>query len=96
MATEMELNQQIKDRNRLMQSLTNITPDTDQVLRIEQLREFAKNLGTHLCFAIQPGRERSLAMTHLEETVMWGVKAILMEDPPAKTYQDFKKEQGIE
>lgn len=79
----------IRQRNRLMASLTNITPGPDEVKRIERVRMRAKELGSLIALDIAASREKSLAMTHLEETVMWAVKAILMEDPPAQATKNF-------
>ena len=38
----------------------------------------AKALGLAILDAVPPSRERSLAITHLEETVMWAVKALVL------------------
>ena len=63
----------------LERSLTN-QPPTPQamVYVIEFLRESAKALGLAILDAVPPSRERSLAITHLEETVMWAVKALVL------------------
>lgn len=63
----------------LERSLTNIKPSEDAIERIEQLREAAKSLGHQIIDLCPDGREKSLALTHLEETVMWGVKSIVLE-----------------
>jgi hypothetical protein len=63
----------------LERSLTNITPDVEQVGRIEALREDAKTLGRFIIEACPDSRERSLALTHLEDAVMWAVKSIVLE-----------------
>lgn len=64
---------------RIEESLTNVTPGTDQIERIEHLRENAKALAWSVTHNCQSSRERSLALTHLEETVMWAVKSIVLE-----------------
>jgi hypothetical protein len=65
-------------------SLTNVRPSAEAVERIELYRESAKVLVDIIFKAIPECRERSLAITHLEETVMWGVKAICLTDPEAR------------
>lgn len=47
---------------------------------IEHVRADAKQLlGTIVIYG-PPSRERSIALTHLEETVMWAVKSIVLAD----------------
>lgn len=58
-------------------SLTNQAPGPNATEAIEALRAVAKALAPYLA-ALPPSRERSLSITHLEETVMWGVKAIVL------------------
>lgn len=65
-------------------SLTNVRPSDEAIRRIEQFREQAKELVDVIFDVIPESRERSLACTHLEETVMWGVKAICLLDPEAR------------
>jgi len=65
--------------DRINRSLTNHPPESDAVVRrFEQVRQAAKHLGIAIAEATPPGREQSLAVTHLEETVMWAVKAIAL------------------
>lgn len=64
-------------------SLTNHTPSPAALARIEALREAGKGLVDLLFEAVPHSRERSLALTHLEETVMWAVKAVVLTDPDA-------------
>lgn len=59
-------------------SLTNHAPSDDQVKRIEDVRERAKLLGAAIIAASVDSRERSLALTHLEDTMMWAVKGIVL------------------
>jgi len=65
-------------------SLTNVRPSPEAIGRIEIVREKAKELVDLVFELIPESRERSLACTHLEETVMWGVKAICLYDPDAR------------
>lgn len=65
------------DFEKLEHSLTNHPPkDEDVIRRFEHLREAAKDLGREIFNSCPPSRERSLAITKLEETVMWAVKSI--------------------
>lgn len=66
------------DETRLLRSLTNISPTAEQIQEIEVLRAGAKRFGINLLAACPSGRERALAVTKLEECVMWAVKAILL------------------
>ena len=60
-------------------SLTNQSPTTEQIESIESIREGAKLVLGRILGLAPASRERSLALTHLEETVMWAVKAIVLE-----------------
>lgn len=60
-------------------SLTNHPPvDAAVVARFEEIREQAKALGVLIVDLVPVGREASLAVTHLEETVMWAIKGIAL------------------
>lgn len=63
----------------LKKSLYNQTPDAAQVILIEAFRDAAYVLGKHIVENVPPGRNRSLAITALEDTVMRSVKAILLD-----------------
>lgn len=67
--------------DRIVHSLTNHTPHHDQTNRIEAIREAAKTLAYEIAHYCPNSRERSLAVTHLEETVMWAVKSVVLEVP---------------
>ena len=64
---------------RIERSLTNVTPTADGIERIERVREVGKKLGTMIAMNCPLSREQSLALTHLEDAVMWAVKAIVLE-----------------
>lgn len=60
-------------------SLTNQPPTTDKVIqRMEIVREDAKQFLQVLYGNVPEGRELSIALTHLEETVMWAIKGIAL------------------
>ena len=77
---EERYDRQRKQYARIKRSLTNQPPGEDQIQRIEKLREVGKLLGESIIFSTEPSREQSLALTHLEETVMLAVKAIVLEE----------------
>ena len=55
-------------------------PTSAQTKQIEAVREKAKELHD-LLLSLPPGRERSLAVTKLEEVSMWANKGIVFADP---------------
>lgn len=65
-------------------SLTNVRPSAEAVKCIEALREEAKTLVDMIFEFVPECRERSLALTHLEEVTMGGVKGICLTDPDAR------------
>lgn len=64
----------------IYRSLTNVKPTADAMVGIERLRETAKKLADDILEYARTSREQSLALTHLEETVMWAVKAIVLQN----------------
>lgn len=62
-------------------SLTNITPNPEGIEKIEKIRAAAKETATVIFENVTNSRERSLAFTHLEETTMWAVKAVVLQNP---------------
>lgn len=69
-----------EELERTCKNLTNQTPDEDQIARIEGLREVAKLFAEKIYEATpRRSRERSLALTNLEQTTMWAVAAIARE-----------------
>lgn len=64
---------------RVLDSLTNQSPiDPGIVEHIENVRNYAKDLAAQIARSCPQSRERSLAFTKLEETVMWAVKGIIL------------------
>lgn len=61
---------------RLNNSFTYHAPKDDQPERYNLLRNLAKELAVELLKNIPDGRERSLAVTKLEECIMWANKGI--------------------
>jgi hypothetical protein len=62
----------------LFRSLTNITPSPLTIGEIEVVRNFAKDYGRKIIEFCPDSREKSLAKTKLEESVMWAVKAMVL------------------
>ena len=59
-------------------SMTNHTPTSQQVQVIERLRAEAKQLGAAILELTPASREQSLAITRLEESLMWSVKGCIL------------------
>lgn len=64
----------------LRASLTNHTPSPEQINRIEKLREIGHAYGVSIIEDTPQSRAQSIALTKLEESVMWAVKAIVLEE----------------
>jgi hypothetical protein len=54
-------------------------PDSEKVSSHEQVRGMSKTLARNLNVLLPDGREKSLAITHLEEVMMWSNAAIARE-----------------
>lgn len=59
-------------------SLSHHAPSEAQAKRIEKLRVAAKVFGAAI-EETMPTRERSLALTNLEQSLMWAIKGIILE-----------------
>lgn len=57
-------------------NMTNHRPTDSEIAEIERLREVAIGLGEHIESVCPPCRERSLAVTNLEQSLMWAVASI--------------------
>jgi len=66
--------------DKVAQSLTNHTPTPGTLGLIEGVRSLAKDLAHVITHSVKDRRERSLAITKLEETVMWAVKGLVLDD----------------
>jgi alkanesulfonate monooxygenase SsuD/methylene tetrahydromethanopterin reductase-like flavin-dependent oxidoreductase (luciferase family) len=70
---------------RVDHSLTNQPPAGDDVIEaFEELRDYFKNAGHAIVIFCPDGREKALALTHLEEMTMWAVKAIALNQEGAR------------
>jgi hypothetical protein len=61
-------------------SFTYHAPNPKQVLQYEKLREEAKKLAYIIAATCPDSREKSLAMTKLEEAIMFANKAVAHEE----------------
>lgn len=67
----------VSDFNR---STTNHTPTAQTIKEIEEYRTLIQKLAEIVIVAVPPSRARSITLTHLEDAVMWGVKAMILRD----------------
>lgn len=66
-------------------NMTNHTPTKDQIRDIEYLRACFINLVEDVRRNCPAGRELSLAITNLEQSLMWAVAAIARDQPERPT-----------
>jgi hypothetical protein len=59
-------------------------PSAQGVDQIVRVREAASAFEDELTKACPPSRELSVALTHLETTVMWATKSIAVNDPESE------------
>jgi hypothetical protein len=57
-------------------------PHGDQAARYQSIRDEARDFAESLMGACPESRELSLALTSLEQTVMWANAAIARNEPP--------------
>lgn len=63
-----------------VRSTTNHTPNEETIKEIEDYRECIQKLAEILIVTVPQSRARSIALTHLEDAVMWGVKSYILRD----------------
>lgn len=64
---------------RIYRSLTLQKMDLDQGNRCSLIRDQAKELAKMIDVSCGDSREKSLAFTNLEQSLMWAIKAIALE-----------------
>ena len=69
-----------KDKANLENNFIYHAPKQGQTERYETIRREAKGLATVLIHNCPPSRELSLALTNLEQAVMWGSASIAREE----------------
>jgi hypothetical protein len=67
------------DRDKILKSMTNLSPEQEQCERIEELRSYYKMVVGGLDKLCKDSRELSIAITKLEESLMWAIKNIVLE-----------------
>jgi hypothetical protein len=67
------------DKKKILKSMTNQTPTTSQITKIEDIRDAYKKTVEVLLTNYDDSRELSIAITKLEESLMWAVKSIVLE-----------------
>jgi hypothetical protein len=55
----------------LQKRFTYHAPKEDQPVRYQQIRNMAYSLAEYIVINTKPSREQSLAITHIEDAVMW-------------------------
>lgn len=56
--------------------------DEDQAMLIEALNLHLNSLGDFIIEQLPDGREKSLAITKLQECQMWGIQSIMLKEEP--------------
>lgn len=67
------------DKNKILKSMTNIKPEDLQIQKIENIRAEYKKVVESLAQNCPDSRELSIAITNLEDSLMWAVKSIVLE-----------------
>lgn len=68
------------NKENIIKGMTNIKPDNSQIQRIENIRAAYKNLVKSLDQNCTDSRPLIIAITNLEQSLMWAVKSIVLED----------------
>lgn len=67
--------------DRIHQNFTYHPPEEHQVSDFVSIREYGKSLALHIDRLVPDGREKSVALTKLEEVVMWANAGIARQNP---------------
>ena len=79
--------------------MTNQPPTDERIDRIERVREEFRKLSSMIYVNCPESRERALALTGLEQSLMWAVASIARErwnDLPKLTSEDIGEQLSIE
>lgn len=70
------------DLDRLLHNMTNHPMTPWDVTKVEELRQRFKGLGAAVLKSCPESRERSVALTQLEDALMWSVASIARNQTP--------------
>lgn len=59
-------------------------PSAEGLKKINRLRELYTELSNELNTMTSPSRELSVALTNLEQSAMWAIKAVVHNDPASE------------
>ncbi len=68
------------DGKRIENTFTYHTPNDNQIIRYQKLREKAKELAYLIGQVCPDSREKSVALTNVEQAIMWANKSIALEE----------------
>ena len=60
------------------------SPSPECLKKIRELRMMFSNMASVMEGLCPPSRELSVALTNLETTAMWAIKAVIVNDPNSK------------
>ncbi len=60
-------------------------PSADGVAKVQDLRKAFSDLHDLIVKTTPKSREQSVALTNLETTAMWAIKAVVVNDPESTT-----------
>lgn len=70
-----------QQKQQIENNFTYHPPHGDQLQRYQMLRNAAKELAVMISETTKPSREQSLALTKLEEAIMWANAGIARNEP---------------
>lgn len=74
----------MRDFAEVERSMTNQAPINDEVVGIfEEIRVPFKEAARKVCESVPEGRDKSLALTHLEDALMRAIRGVALDQPAA-------------
>ena len=73
-------NSTVYDHIALLNNFTYHRPVENQIERMKEIRKMARALAGRLIESCPPSRERALALTNLEQSVMWANASIVRNE----------------
>ena len=68
------------DAQRSIYNMTNHRPNDEGIQKMETLRQFAKQFATSIHAQVPDSREKSIALTHLEEALFWANAGVARDE----------------